>query len=116
MARAGWGNGVCAGDVDNDGFEDLLVTYWGPNVLYHNNGHGGFEDVTRQSGLLASGPEWSSGVDGQGFEDIEEYGVERWLDELAQELRSQIYRPLPERLRCRSRGARDAVRPAARVV
>ena len=37
----------------------------------------------------------AAGVDGQTFEDIEEYGVERWLDELAQELRSQTYRPLP---------------------
>ncbi|HEX8818051.1 MAG TPA: group II intron reverse transcriptase/maturase [Terriglobales bacterium] len=39
----------------------------------------------------------AAGVDGQTFEDIEEYGVERWLDELAQELRSQPYRPLPVR-------------------
>jgi RNA-directed DNA polymerase len=39
----------------------------------------------------------AAGVDGQTFEDIEEYGVERWLDELAQELKSQTYRPLPVR-------------------
>jgi len=39
----------------------------------------------------------TAGVDDQGFEDIEEYGVERWLDELAQELRSRTYRPLPVR-------------------
>jgi RNA-directed DNA polymerase len=39
----------------------------------------------------------AAGVDGQTFEDIKEYGVERWLDELAQELRSQTYRPLPVR-------------------
>ena len=39
----------------------------------------------------------AAGVDSQTFEDIEEYGVERWLDELAQELRSQTYRPLPVR-------------------
>jgi len=36
-------------------------------------------------------------VDGQTFEDIEAYGVERWLDELAQELKSRTYRPLPVR-------------------
>ena len=39
----------------------------------------------------------AAGVDGQTFEDIEEYGVERWLDELAQELKSRTYRPLPVR-------------------
>ena len=38
-----------------------------------------------------------AGVDGQRFEDIEKYGRKRWLDELAQELRSQTYRPLPVR-------------------
>jgi RNA-directed DNA polymerase len=37
------------------------------------------------------------GVDGQTFEGIEEYGVERWLDELAQELESRTYQPLPVR-------------------
>ena len=39
----------------------------------------------------------AAGVDGQRFEDIEAYGVERWLDELAQELKSRIYQPLPVR-------------------
>jgi RNA-directed DNA polymerase len=39
----------------------------------------------------------AAGVDGQSFEDIAAYGVERWLDELAQELKSRTYRPLPVR-------------------
>src|SRR5499427_8420064 len=39
----------------------------------------------------------AAGVDKQTFEDIETYGVERWLDELAQELRSRTYQPLPVR-------------------
>jgi RNA-directed DNA polymerase len=39
----------------------------------------------------------AAGVDGQTFEDIEAYGVERWLDELAQELRNRTYQPLPVR-------------------
>jgi group II intron reverse transcriptase/maturase len=39
----------------------------------------------------------AAGADGQSFEDIEAYGLERWLDELAQELKSRTYRPLPVR-------------------
>jgi RNA-directed DNA polymerase len=39
----------------------------------------------------------AAGVDGQSFEGIKEYGVERWLDELAEELRSRTYRPQPVR-------------------
>src|SRR3989449_5350002 len=35
----------------------------------------------------------AAGVDGQTFEDIEEYGVKKWLDELTQELRSRTYQP-----------------------
>jgi group II intron reverse transcriptase/maturase len=38
-----------------------------------------------------------AGVDGETFEDIEAYGVERWLDELTQELKTRTYRPLPVR-------------------
>ncbi len=46
LAKSGWGQGVCAGDIDNDGFVDLYVTYWGSDVLYRNRGDGTFEDVT----------------------------------------------------------------------
>jgi group II intron reverse transcriptase/maturase len=37
------------------------------------------------------------GIDGQSFADIEAYGVERWLDELAEELRNGTYQPQPVR-------------------
>ncbi len=61
LARSGWGNGVCAGDVDNDGRLDLYVTYWGPNVLYRNNGDGTFADVTARAGVAGPSEEWSTG-------------------------------------------------------
>src|SRR5256885_8938561 len=47
----GWGQGVCAGDYDNDGRTDLYVTFWGHSVLLHNNGDGTFADVTKKAGL-----------------------------------------------------------------
>ena len=38
LAASGWGQGACTGDYDNDGREDLFVTYWGQNRLYRNTG------------------------------------------------------------------------------
>lgn len=46
----GYGFGVAAGDVDNDGFTDLYLTSFGGNTLYRNNGNGTFTDVTKASG------------------------------------------------------------------
>jgi len=62
LARSGWGQGVCVGDYNNDGFLDLFVTYYGKNVLYRNNGDGTFIDVTRESGLLQRENHWNSGA------------------------------------------------------
>jgi enediyne biosynthesis protein E4 len=59
--RSGWGNGVCAADIDNDGFEDLFVTYWGDNVLLRNTGKGGFVDIAAKAGLVTQSKIWSSG-------------------------------------------------------
>ncbi|MBI3646251.1 MAG: CRTAC1 family protein [Acidobacteriales bacterium] len=61
LDKPGWGQGVCAGDYDNDGNTDLFVTYWGRNVLYRNNGDGTFTDVTEAAGLKKSRPRWGSG-------------------------------------------------------
>ena len=54
-------------DLDNDGFQDLYVLNFGPNVFYHNNGNGTFKDITASLGL--TGPDklngfakWSIGV------------------------------------------------------
>jgi len=54
LADPGWAQGVCVGDYNNDGFEDLFVTYYGQNRLYRNNGDGTFSDVTAKAGLLHS--------------------------------------------------------------
>lgn len=61
LVRSGWGQGVCAGDYDNDGRVDLFVTYWGHNVLYRNHGDGAFRDVTEKAGLLHKEERWGSG-------------------------------------------------------
>ncbi len=55
LSKSGWGQGVCAGDIDNDGFIDLYVTYWGTDVLYRNRGDGTFEDVTPAGGATRWG-------------------------------------------------------------
>jgi hypothetical protein len=36
MSRLGWASGVCVADYDNDGFDDVYVTAFGPNVLWRN--------------------------------------------------------------------------------
>ncbi|MGE5054138.1 MAG: CRTAC1 family protein [Acidobacteriota bacterium] len=63
LTRSGWGQGCCIGDYDNDGFDDLVVTYWGGVVLYHNNGDGTFTDVTEKAGLAQKDayPRWNTG-------------------------------------------------------
>ena len=47
----GWGMGTCAADYDNDGFQDVYVTAFGPNVLFRNKGDGTFADVTAAAGV-----------------------------------------------------------------
>ena len=61
LTKRGWASGVCVGDYNNDGFEDLFITYWGGQVLYRNNGDGTFTDVTGAAGLEGSSHRWSSG-------------------------------------------------------
>ena len=55
------------------------------------------EDVLAHAWRLAKANGGAAGVDGQTFRDIEEYGVERWLGELAEDLRKKTYRPQPVR-------------------
>ncbi len=78
--QAGYSMGVAVGDYDNDGFADILVTGYGGNVLYHNNGNGTFTDVTDKAGVRGAG--WSVSA---GFFDYNNDGrldifVTRYLD------------------------------------
>jgi enediyne biosynthesis protein E4 len=82
---AAWGNGVCAGDYDDDGKLDLYVTNFGPNFLFHNNGDGTFAEASAKAGVQAGG--WSTGCaffDADGDGDLDLYVVRyvsaRWSD------------------------------------
>lgn len=80
MPQGYYGMGVAVGDYDNDGFEDIYVTGYGGNTLYHNNGNGTFTDVTKTAGVGASG--WSASA---GFFDYDNDGrldifVTRYVD------------------------------------
>jgi enediyne biosynthesis protein E4 len=61
LVRAGWASAVTFGDYDNDGFDDLFITYYGHNVLYRNNGNGTFSDVTKRVGLAEDAVRYGSG-------------------------------------------------------
>jgi enediyne biosynthesis protein E4 len=61
IMHSGWGQGVCVGDYDNDGFDDIYITSFGKNLLYHNNGNGTFSDVTEKAGVATNGKRWNTG-------------------------------------------------------
>ncbi|MFN2444429.1 MAG: CRTAC1 family protein [Vicinamibacterales bacterium] len=71
-AAPGYGMGVAAGDVDNDGDTDLYVTNLDENVLLLNDGRGQFTNVTRKAGVGGAG--WSTSA---AFLD---YDTDGWLD------------------------------------
>jgi hypothetical protein len=55
-----WGMGGCVADVDNNGFDDIYVTNYGPNDLYLNSGNGTFRNATAAS-AAAGGAAWHTG-------------------------------------------------------
>lgn len=61
LTRTGWASAVTIGDYNNDGWEDIFITYYGHNVLYRNNGDGTFTDVTEKAGLTQPVVRYGSG-------------------------------------------------------
>jgi hypothetical protein len=75
LGRTGWQTGVCIGDYDNDGWDDLFCCFWGHNILFHNNGNGTFTDMTHKAGLYQQKGHWGTGCtfldyDRDGFLDL----------------------------------------------
>jgi hypothetical protein len=103
----GWAMGVCAADVDGDGWVDLYVTAFGGNRLYRNNHNGTFTDIAAKAGVVGDG--WSTGC---GFSDYDRDGhldlfVSRYatidLDHLP---KSCKFRDIP--VQCRPDGLKGA--------
>lgn len=69
-----WGCGVTVADHDADGWPDILLTNFGPNVLYRNRGDGTFENVAKRAGIES--PAWNTGaafLDADGDGDLDLY-------------------------------------------
>ncbi len=114
LARTGWGQGCCIGDYDNDGSDDLLVTYWGDCVLYRNLGNGKFEDVSEKSGIAGTARKTPNGLNrwntGCAFVDYDRDGhldlfVANYIDFDPKTV------PLPESGNCLYKGVKVACGP-----
>jgi hypothetical protein len=72
LGVAGWGMGVAVGDVNNDGWPDVLLTEYGAIRLFLNQGNGTFRDVTKEAGLENS--LWGTSA------SFLDYDRDGWLD------------------------------------
>ena len=107
LARSGWGQACCVGDYNNDGWNDLFVSYYGQNALFRNNGNGTFTEVTKEAGLLQNRLRWNSGCS---FLDYDKDGhldlfVGNYIDF---DIKSA---PLPEDANCTYKGIQVACGP-----
>lgn len=69
---AGYGMGTCFGDVTNDGWVDIYVVNFGPDVLLVNDGDGTFHDGTAAAGI--DNPVWGSSC------AMADFDRDGWLD------------------------------------
>jgi hypothetical protein len=73
ILNARYSMGLAAGDLDNDGFVDLMISCFGSHLLYQNNGDGTFEDVSSQlnsvPSILSASCTWIDG-DRDGLLDL----------------------------------------------
>jgi hypothetical protein len=107
ITRSGWGQGCCVGDYDNDGLDDLFVSYYGQPSLYKNHGNGKFTDVTAKAGLTQTRQRWNSGC---AFLDYDKDGhldlfVANYIDF---DIKTA---PLPEAAGCAYKGMQVACGP-----
>ena len=72
IRATGYGMGVAAGDINNDGKPDLYITNLGSNQMYLNKGDGTFDDVTKSS--ATDDPRWTTSA------SFVDYDRDGWLD------------------------------------
>ena len=116
-ARAAGARAPCAGDYDNDGDDDLFVTYWGQNRLFRNDGNGTFDDVTARAGRRQRAAR--AGAPGCAFLDYDRDGrldlfVANYIDLDLATAPTPDVGPVPLQGPRRSRAARRGC-PAART-